>query len=175
MLSIKEIINEEIMTTVANYPLFGDHLNLNEYGEGTLPAYDFKFQNISFNEVQYDFDTEDDEYIVMIKLIDRIQRIWNMQFGVAGGAPTDVVNKGKRDRVMSTVLKIANNFLDKFKPNALTFEPSKSKGEDDMRRYNMYMMFIKKNMRPDYFVFERKPLIVIERKVKIFDKNAITT
>jgi hypothetical protein len=176
MLSINEIIKEEILNTVANYPEFGERLhNLDEYGEGTFPAYPFKFQNISFNEVEYDFDTEDgDEYIVIIKQIDRVQNIWDIQFGIAGGEPTDVLNKGRRDYVMSTIVKITNDFIDRFKPNALTFKPEKSKGENDMRRFNMYMAYIRKNMRDDYMVFERKPHIIIQRKAPIINKNTVT-
>ena len=47
-MDIKKIIQEEIMTTVANYPRFGDRLNsISEVGEGTASAYPFKFDNTS--------------------------------------------------------------------------------------------------------------------------------
>lgn len=175
MLSINEIIQEEIMNTVANYPEFGERLhNLDEYGEGSITPYPFKFQNISFGLVEYHFDTPEDEYIVTIVMTSTAKRIWTMEFGVAGGTPEDVINKGHRDSVMSTMIAISNDFLNKYKPNALTFKPEKTKGDNDMRRFNMYMIFIKKNMRNDYLVYERNPYIVIERKVPIFDKNAVT-
>jgi hypothetical protein len=177
MSKIRQIINEEIESLYsANFPEFGERLhNLDEYGEANVPPYDFTFDNISDFEVNYNFDTEDgDEYIVIIKLIDRVKRIWDMQFGIAGGTPTDVVNKGKRDKVMSTLVRIVYAFVDKFKPNALRFEPSKNKGDLDMRRYNMYMAYIKQNMRQDYFVYPYQQYIVIERKAKIVDKNIVT-
>lgn len=192
MSKILDIITEEIESLYsANFPEFGERLHhldeiaeelesLLEYGEATLPPYPFTFDNISDFEVNYNFDTEDgDEYVVIVKLIDRVKRIWDLQFGISGGVPTDVINKGKRDKVMSTLVKIVYDFVDRFKPNALRFEPSKNSeyekqhGNVDNRRYNMYMAYIKKNMRQDYIVYSYGSYIIIERKVKIVDKNLV--
>lgn len=173
MLSIKEIINEEIMNTVANYPSFGDRLNLDEVGEASGTPYPYKFDNISYDEVHYNFDTKEDQYSVIFRLVDRIQRIWHLEFGVVDGTPETTTNAFDISNVMATVVKIVNEFIDKFKPNALKFLPSKTGGDNDMRRHHLYMAYIKKNMRPDYFVYEVLPYIIIERKAKIFDKNAI--
>lgn len=179
MSKLINIINEEVEKIFevddANLPEFGERLhNLDEIGEGNKESYPFNFEDISYDEVHYNFDTEDgDEYVVIFNLIDRTIRKWNLQFGVAGGIPTDVINKGRIASVMSTLIKIVNAFIDKYKPNAITFNPSKTKGDTDMRRYNMYMQYIKHNMRPDYMVLEYKPYIVIERKVKISDKNIV--
>lgn len=177
MSRIVQIINEEIDNLhSANFPKFGERLhNLDEYGEANLPPYDFNIEDLGYDQVNYNFDTEDgDEYVVMFNQFDRIKRIWDLQFGVVDGTPTDVVNRGRRGRVMSTLVKIVNAFIDKYKPNAIRFKPSKSKGEEDMRRYNMYMAYIKKNMRSDYFVYPYGEYIIIERKIKIVDKNAVT-
>lgn len=126
MPSIKEIIKEEIMNTVANYPQFGNRLrSINEIGEGTVKPYPFTFDNVSFNEVNYNFDTEEDEYVVIINQTDPNARIWVMQFGTVGGTPKDVVSRGRMFNVMATILQITNDFLDKFKPNALRFKPEK--------------------------------------------------
>jgi hypothetical protein len=174
MLSIKQIINEEIMDTVANYPQFGERLlNLHEVGEAIGKPYPYTFDNISYNEVHYDFDTEEDQYSVIFNLEDRIKGIWNLQFGVVGGTPETTTNAFKIANVMATVVKIVNEFIDKFKPNAIKFLPSKTAGDNDMRRHNLYMAYIKKNMRPDYFVHEVLPYIIIEKKFKTIDKNAI--
>jgi len=169
MLNIIDIINEEIMTTVANYPQFGDRLNsISETGEGTSGAYPYKFDNVSYNEVNYHFDTEEDDYVVIINNVDPHGGIWELQFGVVGGTPEDVTNRGRIFNVMATVLQITNDFIDKYKPNALRFKPSKDEErEDDNRRFNLYMQYIKKNMRPDYIVYPYSDYIVIERKVKI--------
>ena len=169
MLSIVEIINEEIMTSVANLPRFGDRLrSISEVGEGTAAAYPFKFDNVSYNEVNYNFDTEEDEYVVIINNVDIHAGIWEMQFGTAGGTPQDVTNRGRMFQVMATILQITSDFIDRYKPNVLRFKPSKDEErEDDKRRFNFYMAYIKKNMRPEYYVYEYGDYIVIERKVKI--------
>ena len=168
-MDIKKIIQEEIMTTVANYPQFGDRLNsISEVGEGTAGAYPFRFDNVSYNEVNYHFDTEEDEYVVIISNVDVHAGIWEMQFGTVGGTPQDVTNRGVMFKVMATILQITNDFIDKFKPNALKFKPSKDEErEDDKRRFNFYMAYIKKNMRTEYMVYEYGDYIIIERKVKI--------
>jgi len=165
MLNIIDIINEEIMTTVANYPRFGDRLNsISETGEGTADSYPFRYDNISDSQVEYHFNTVGDSYIVEVKNIGMGE--WYMEFGVAGGTPQDVVNKGELFKVMSTVLKIVNDFLDRHEPNVLKFEPSKDEErEDDNRRFNLYMQFIKKNMRRDYYVEPRGDWISIIRKI----------
>jgi len=174
MLSIKQIIAEEIMDTFANYPEYGERiLNLHEVGEANAEPYEYRFDNISYDEVHYDFDTEEDQYSIIFKLEDRIQRVWNLQFGVVGGTPETITNSFRIMNVMATIVKIVNEFIDKFKPNIIRFLPSKSAGENDMRRHHLYMAYIKKNMRPDYFVYEVLPYIIIERKAKIIDKNAI--
>ncbi len=169
MPSIKDIINEEIMTTVANLPQFGDHLrSINEIGEGTGKPYQYTFDNVSFNEVNYNFDTQEDEYVVIINNVDTNAGVWVMQFGTVGGTPQDVVNRGRMFNVMATILQITNDFLDKFKPNVLRFKPEKDpEKQDDKRRFNLYMEYIKKNMRPDYIVYPYGDYIVIERKIKI--------
>jgi len=169
MSSIIEIINEEIMSTVANYPQFGDRLkSISETGEGSSTAYPFKFDNVSYNEVNYNFDTEEDEYVVIINNVDVHAGIWEMQFGTVGGTPQDITNRGRVFNIMATILQITNDFIEKFKPNVLRFKPEKDEErDDDKRRFNLYMQYIKKNMRPEYFVYDYGDYIVIERKIKI--------
>jgi hypothetical protein len=169
MLNIIDIINEEIMTTAANFPRFGDRLkSISETGEGTAGAYPFRFDNVANDEVNYHFDTEEDDYVVLINNVDPHAGVWEMQFGTVGGTPEDVTNRGKVFKVMATILQITNDFINKYKPNALRFKPTKDEElEDDKRRYNIYMQYIKKNMRPEYMVYEYGDYIVIERKIKI--------
>lgn len=169
MSNIIDIINEEILSTAANFPQFGSRINsISEVGEGTVGGYPFKFDNVSYNEVNYNFDTEDDEYVVVITNVDVHSGVWEMQFGTVGGTPNDVTNRGKIFNVMSTILQITNDFIDRLKPNVLRFKPEKDpEREDDKRRFKLYMEYIKKNMKPDYFVFEYGDYIVIERKIKI--------
>ena len=169
MSRITEIINEEIMTTVANYPQFGDRLHLNETGEGSAKPYPYKFNDVSFSEVEYTFETEDqDEYIVEVINTDMINRIWDMQFNIKGEDHEYVADKGRMFSVMSTLLKISEEFIEKYKPNILKFRPSdKEGGEPDMRRFKLYLAYVERNIKPEYYAYEYYPFIVIERKVKI--------
>jgi hypothetical protein len=169
MSSIKDIINEEILTTVANFPEFGNRLgSISETGEGNTTPYSFKFENTSFNEVHYYFNTETYEYDVIMTNSDIRGGIWDMQFGIIDGTPSDITNEGKVLRIMSTIVRITDDFIKNFKPNILKFKPEKDKKRhDDKRRFNLYMQFLKKNIIPMYFIHEYGEYILIERKVKI--------
>ena len=168
-MDIKKIIQEEIMTSVANFPRFGDRLNsISETGEGSSHSYPYRFDNVSDDEVNYHFDTEEDEYVVIINLVDMYARVWEMQFGTVDGTPETIVNRGRMYSVMATVMAITNDFIDKYKPNALKFRPSKDEDrDDDKRRFNLYSQYIKKNGRNDYISYPYGDYIVIERKAKI--------
>ena len=137
MSRIIDIINEEIMSSVANYPEFGDRLNsISETGEGNAGAYKFYFENSADDEVEYRFETEEDDYVVVITKIDNAGT-WELQFVTIGGTPEDVINRGRVFRVMATVLQITNDFIDRFKPNILRFKPIKDEErDDDKRRFN---------------------------------------
>ena len=169
MPSIIDIINEEIMTTVANHPQFGDRLrSINEIGEANRQPYPFKYENTSFNEVHYYFSTEMYDYDVPINNTDTRAGTWELQFGPIGGSTDEVTNEGKQFKILSTILLIINDFIDNHKPNVLSFKPSKDEErEDDKRRFNFYMAYIKKNMRPDYFVRPYGDYIIVERKIKV--------
>lgn len=169
MQSIIDIIKEEIMTTVATYPRFGDRLNsISEVGEGSSTPYPFKFENTSFNEVHYYFSTEEHDYDVVINLTDQYAGVWMMQFGTIGGDVADVTNEGKPLQIMATLIQITNDFITRFKPNELRFRPEKDEErEDDNRRFNLYMSFIKKNMIRDYMVYSYGDYIIIKRKIPI--------
>jgi len=172
LMDINKIIQEEIMTTVANYPLFGDRLNsISETGEGSSIAFPYKFENTAFDEVHYYFNSPKHEYDVIVNQTDPQAGVWVMQFGTIGGTPDEITNEGRPLQIMATLIQITNDFIDRFSPNALRFKPEKDEErEDDMRRFNMYMQFIKKNMRPEYIVYPYGDYIVIERKIKTKDK-----
>lgn len=169
MPSIIDIINEEIMTSVANFPGFGDRLNsISETGEGTSNTYPFKFDNVAFNEVNYHFDTEEDEYVVVVNLIDVHAGAWDMQFGTVGGTPDEIVDRGRMFNVMATLILIVNDFIDRYKPNIIRFKPSKAEDKKNAnQRYQLYMAYIKKHQRPEYLTFPYGEHIIIKRKVPI--------
>lgn len=166
---IKKFLNED-----AGLPQFGDRLHLDEYGEASSEPYEYEFDSISWDEINYHFVTEDgDPYIVIAVNTDRTKNVWELEFGVEGGHHSDVINKGRIFNVMATIQKITNDLIERVKPNVLKFKPSKSKGEDDNRRYHMYMSYIRKNMRNDYVVVESPPYIILDRKIKTQPKTTI--
>jgi hypothetical protein len=175
MTSITTIIREEIESLYqANFPAFGDRLrSISELFE--KDPYPFRFDNVGYDEVNYHFDTPENEYIVVINNIDPSQGIWVMQFGVVDGTPEEVTNEFRVSEVMATLLKIVNDFINRYQPNAISIKPAKDseleaeRGKEDLRRFNIYMGFIKRNLkaRPEYHVREYGDEIIIERKVKI--------
>jgi len=162
-MDIKKIIQEEIMTSVANFPQFGDRLrSISEVGEGTT-AYPFQFDNMSDNEVHYYFSTEGFDYDVILNG-DQRSGNWDMQFGAIGGTPSDVTNEGKPLKIMSTLVQITYDFIERYKPNVIRFRPEKDEEyDDDKRRYNLYMAYIKKNLIRNYTVYERGEYIIIKK------------
>lgn len=169
MLNIIDIINEEIMTTVANFPGFGERLNsISETGEGTSSGYPFKFDNVAFNEVNYHFDTEEDEYVVMVNNVDVHAGAWDMQFGTVDGTPDEIVDRGRMYNVMATLIRIVNDFIDRYKPNIIRIEPSKAEDKENKnQRFQLYMAYIKKHQRPEYITFPYGEHIIIKRKKPI--------
>jgi hypothetical protein len=181
MASISKIINEEIESLYqANFPAFGDRLqSISELFD--KDPYQFKFDNVGYDEVNYHFDTPENEYVVVINNTSPSQGIWVMQFGVVGGRPEDVTNEFKVSEVMATLFEIVNDFIDRYSPNAISIKPAKDneleaeRNKDDLRRFNIYMEFIKRKMeaRPEYFVREYGDEIIIERKAKTKPKPNI--
>lgn len=126
----------------------------------------------SKNEVGADYDEEvykikfttesDTSYVVVIHKIDRNEDgNWRMdlEFGIEneseGGLPPSydyksVVNKGEMYKVMATVVQITKKEVEISKQRnqpikMIRIEPSKN-FENDTRRANLYMAYIKKNM-----------------------------
>lgn len=172
MSKIERIIIEEIENLYsANFPEFGERLhNLDELEVTTKEPYAFKRSDLSYNYVEYEFDTESSEYLATFDLEDRIKRIWSFQFGVADGTPESMTGEFKVANIMSTMTEIILDFIEKYKPNAIKIHPS------DKRRFRLYTAAIKEVEKdnPNYYPRYFGEYIVIERKAKIFDKNAIS-
>ena len=170
MARITNIIREEIESLYqANFPSFGQRLrSISEVGDASKTPYQFKFDNVGYDEVNYHFDTEEDQYVVVLNNLDQTQGIWEMQFGTVGGTPEDVTNRFRVFQIMATLVAITNDFIDRYKPNIIRVKPTKDEERDgdDMRRFNLYLAYIKKNMRPEYYAQEYGDYIVIQRKVK---------
>ena len=171
LFKIRRIIKEEFNNLhTSQLPEFGDRLhNLNEIELTTKEPYKYKRSDINYDYVEYEFDSENYEYLAIFQLENRYKRIWSFQFGVSDGTPESITNEFKISNVMSTIINIILDFINKYKPNAIKIHPS------DQRRYRLYTAAIKEveNDNPNYYPRYIGEYIVIERKVKIFDKNAI--
>jgi len=160
MKNFKHIINEE----VESY--------LNEVGEGTLQPYEYK-ENTAHDDMFYEFTTEDgDGYVVSILKAQspafKYQDIYDVEFKVYGYSSTylAITNKGRVYRIMATIVEIVKNFLNEVRPNILYFQPTKNRGEEDMRRMNLYLAYVKKaaSSNPDYFIENTPNIALIIRK-----------
>ena len=67
---------------------------------------------------------------------------------------------------MATIVEIVKNFLNEVRPNILYFQPTKNRGEEDMRRMNLYLAYVKKaaSSNPDYFIENTPNIALIIRK-----------
>jgi hypothetical protein len=138
-----------------------------EIGEGSAKPYQFR---ISKDETDsdsshriVDFKTEDDDkYQVEMwaywgdgYITDTFGSHITIDFFIDhgfGSRDADVVvNKGRLFRVMSTVVKIAEEFMDDldYKEKGidlLRISPTKTKDDDDDRRAKLYMAYIKRQL-----------------------------
>ena len=129
--------------------------SLNEIGEGTKTyAWRFDDEDADGNYF-YSFDTEKSTYTVGIANLE--DGMYDLSFNTTSpdGDP-DVsldTNEGVPLRVLSTVVDIARDFIQKTNPDTVIFRPIKTKEvdkQDDMRRYKLYGAYIRKNLPSEY-------------------------
>ena len=141
---------------------------ISEVGEGTAKPYGFsivydqrgKKGNVAYRLVS--FTTEDgDKYEVSMsafwgdsRVAEKFDAHLTIDFGIKEGGFLDtdtVVSKGRLFKVMATIVKIARDFMDDldYKEkgiNTLRILPTKTEGEFDDRRANLYMAYIKRQL-----------------------------
>jgi hypothetical protein len=132
---------------------------LNEIGEGTK-TYSWRFDDEDADgNYFYSFDTEKSTYTVGIANLE--DGMYDLSFNTTSpdGDP-DVsldTNEGVPLRVLSTVVDIAKDFIQRAKPDTVIFRPIKTKEadkQDDMRRYKLYGAYIRKNIPSDYNIID---------------------
>jgi hypothetical protein len=148
------IVPDEDITPVDN-----DGNLLNEIGEGTR-TYSWRFDDEDADgNYFYSFDTEKSTYTVGVANLE--DGMYDLSFNTTSpdGDP-DVsldTNEGVPLRVLSTVVDIAKDFIQRAKPESVIFRPIKTKEadkQDDMRRYKLYGAYIRKNIPSDYNVID---------------------
>ena len=128
---------------------------LNEIGEGTK-TYSWKFDSEDADgNYFYSFDTENSTYSVGVANLE--DGMYDLSFNTTskdGDPDTSLdTNEGVPLRVLSTVVDIAKDFIQRTNPEMVIFRPIKTKEvdkQDDMRRYKVYGAYIRKNLPSEY-------------------------
>ena len=132
---------------------------LKEVGEATSVPYKWKKASTKRRTVFFTFTTDQDtSYKVALENLeykdfkenDKELPAIEVSFGIKeNGAysPTTVTNKGEVYRVMSTIVDIIKDYLNRNKMiKAIIYEPLKKEGEKGFKRNDLYMAFIKKQI-----------------------------
>lgn len=121
--------------------------SLNEIGEGTK-AFPWQFNDVDEDgNYFYSFKTPKNDYSVGIA--DLEEGMYELSFNTVENASLDT-NEGVMLKVMSTVVEITKDFIERAKPEAIYFRPIKTGGPEDSRRGRIYAAYIKKNLPSDY-------------------------
>lgn len=132
-----------------------DMSKLNEIGEGTK-TYSWKFDDEDADgNYFYSFDTDNSTYSVGVANLE--DGMYDLSFNTTskdGDPDTSLdTNEGVPLRVLSTVVDIARDFIQRANPGTVIFRPIKTKEidkQDDMRRYKLYGAYIRKNLPSEY-------------------------
>lgn len=144
---------------------------INEIGTASAKSYSFSIEQDSPWVLTYEFTTESGlEYHVRFDLDENMS---SLSFYVANLDPGEVkgwifgqvTNRGELYKVMSTIVKIINEFIKKYpKIDTISIAPTKNYDEDN-RRYKLYLQFINKNIdKSKFYVEATSNEIVIIRK-----------
>lgn len=120
---------------------------LNEIGEGTK-TFQWQFDDMDGDgNYFYSFKTPKNDYGVGVA--DLEDGMYELSFNTIENASLDT-NEGVMLRVMSTVVEITKDFINRANPDAIYFRPIKTGGPEDGRRGRIYAAYIKKNLPSDY-------------------------
>jgi hypothetical protein len=136
---------------------------INEIGDSTAKAYNFKLERHygwtieDAPDATYSFETDSDlQYKVnlfadFVPGRDRKEFKVDVSFRPVGKEHwfNTVTNKGEQFRIMATVIEVIKEYIKDYpKVTQITFTPAKTKGDDDRRRANLYLAYVKKQL-PD--------------------------
>jgi hypothetical protein len=120
---------------------------LQEIGEGTK-TFPWQFNDMDADgNYFYSFKTPKNDYSVGIA--DLEDGMYELSFNTVENASLDT-NEGVMLGVMSTVVEIARDFIQRAKPDLMYFRPIKTGGPEDSRRGRIYAAYLKKNLPSDY-------------------------
>jgi hypothetical protein len=131
---------EDIKVTDQDY-------TLTEIGEGTKP-FDWRFdEEDADGNYFYLFNTDKHKYAVGIANLE--DGMYELSFNTVEHSSLDT-NEGVMLRVLSTVVEITKDFIQRVHPEGMYFRPIKTGGDDDSRRGRIYAAYLKKNLPSDY-------------------------
>ncbi|MAZ30840.1 MAG: hypothetical protein CMP57_01965 [Flavobacteriales bacterium] len=130
---------------------------INEIGDASAKPYKYKLQQKDQYHEYYDFETDlDTKYEVTFDFHEDWTKegewtVVNISFGIIeDGYLNNVVvtNEGDIFRVMATIVDMTKKVIKKNKNiKSLEFTGSKNRGDNDRRRNNIYMAYIKKHLK----------------------------
>jgi hypothetical protein len=145
---------------------------INEIGTGGQNWYEYIKTTDSNSRKVYSFITDDgDRYIVNFLCYQKNDEYaWEIEYGNLMGVManfTTVMNKGRLYRIMTTLIKIINEFVQEESPNIMTISPSQTKGEEDRRRYKLYLYYILKNLSSEYDIIQGlKTITIVKNEIE---------
>jgi hypothetical protein len=138
-----------------------------EIGEGNLDPYKFELVRDNLFVKTYIFTTEDrDDYRVNFSQIFKENEeddtnIWELNFKIKNSDFSEVSNRGRIFKVMSTITNIVKQFAAVYDPKEIII----SNIGDDLKRYELYSKFLEKNKNSKYLIYNDYPFIYIKRKI----------
>jgi hypothetical protein len=123
---------------------------LNEIGEANAEPFEFRKGTTSEKNVTYEFKTDSNlDYIAEFDLVDSTPT-YEYSFKTKDGKYTDNTNKGELARIMSTLVKVLLDFLERSKGKvSVMIDPAKVDKKDN-RRGRLYQIYVKKNLPSGY-------------------------
>lgn len=135
--------------------------SLNEIGEGTK-AFPWQFTDMDDDgNYFYSFETGKHKYGVGIANLE--DGMYELSFNTTEHSSLDT-NEGVMLKVMSTVVEVAKDFVNRAKPEAVYFRPIKTGGPEDGRRGRIYAAYLNKNLPSDYKVIPGGDTLRIVKK-----------
>lgn len=97
----------------------------------------------------YSFKSPENDY--SIGIVNLGEGFYEALFHTETGGDQDT-GENVAIQVLSTVFQVAKKFTDKHQPQQMIITPIKTKGSDDLRRYNVYARFAKNYLPNGYRV-----------------------
>jgi hypothetical protein len=125
---------------------------LTELGEATkFYPWKLDFEDDNAGDIYYSFESPENSYTVAFANLG--DNSYDITFGTDN--PDLDTNEGVSLRIIATVTKITLDFIKNNDPDELVIHPIETKGnrEEDLRRFKLYGIFLKKNLPSNYSLF----------------------